>query len=261
MQVNAIPGKKPTTWWKLAINITVPLLLIFVFAREIDKSWPDIRHYHWAIDWRLATLAILVLCVNSLVEILIWNKTLSWFTAPLPFNQVTPIYIWSSLARYVPGKVFSLFLRAALCAQVQCDIIASLAASTVELALRTASGFLLFLLVLISSGNITPQRYLLLLLVILVLICAHPRIMLPVMNWILTKIKQQRIEKTLRYRDVLFIFAAIIGRWMIYGLGMTLLAAAIFSPALKYYLMLIGTAAAWVVYWFCNIYSRRFRGH
>ncbi|HEX2951969.1 MAG TPA: hypothetical protein VHV83_20740 [Armatimonadota bacterium] len=247
MQVDLTPSvtSKRPSWWKMAINIALPVGLVGIFAWQIYKNWPAIKDYQWSLHWGIAVLGIAVLLLNSCLEIMIWNRTLSWFTTPLTFTQAAPVYIWSSLARYIPGKVASLFVRVALTNELQIDLISVLASSTVELALRTASGLFLFIIALVLSGAKTGMTlYIAPVVVIpLVLICAHPKVMLPVMNWALKKIKQPTIERTLRYREVLGIFVATIVRWCIYGLGFALLAWAIFPQAIHHVPVLVGTAS------------------
>lgn len=243
-QLSSATMKRPSGW-KLAMNIALPILLIAVFAWQIHKSWPAITGTPWTIHWGPSALALVLLLVNSCVEIFIWNRTLRWFTEPLSFRLAVPVYIWSSLARYIPGKVASLIVRVGLATEVKRDIVPVLASSTVELALRTASGLLLFLLALVVSGN-TNERSLLvgpLVIIPLVLICAHPRIMLPAMNWALKQVKQAPITHVLSYGEVLGIFLATVVRWVIYGLAFALLAWAIHPAAIKHVPVLVGTAS------------------
>ncbi|HEY3379765.1 MAG TPA: hypothetical protein VGL77_20000 [Armatimonadota bacterium] len=246
MQVDeAVPLTKRPAGWKLALNLALPVILLAVFAWQIHKSWPDIRDYNWALRWDLVALALVVLLINSALEVAIWNRTLAWFTDVLPFRLAVPVYIWSSLARYIPGKVASLVIRAGLAKEANRDIVPVLASSTVELALRTASGLFLFLVALLvwhisaSTKMLAPA----LAVIPLVLICAHPKIMLPVMNWALVKIKQPTITHTLGYGEVLGIFAATVIRWAFYGFAFALLACAIYPTAADHIPVLIGTAA------------------
>jgi uncharacterized membrane protein YbhN (UPF0104 family) len=236
--------KRPKVW-KLVLNIALPIALIAIFAWQVHKNWSDISKHPITVNWPLTLLAVLVLILNSFFEILIWNRTLGWFTDSLPFSKVAPVYVWSSLARYVPGKVVSLLVRVDLAKEAGRDIVPVLASSTVELALRTASGLLVLLVAVMGWGIAAKgsMLYLPLIIVPLVLICAHPRIMLPVMNWVLCKIKQQPIERSLRYREVLGIFALTLVRWIVYGAAFGLLAVALYPESRQHLPVLVGTAA------------------
>ena len=246
MQVDTplLPSKTQFSW-KLLLNIMLTIVLLGVFAWQFSKNWDEMKVFNWQIQWTLVSLALLILLANSLCEVLIWNKTLGWFAKPLPFLQAAPVYIWSALARYIPGKVASLVLRVALAREVKAAVIPVLASSTVELALRTASGLMLLFFVMLAVGAETKGAllYLPLSVIPLVLLCAHPKIMLPVMNWFLRKIKQQPIQRSLRYREVLLVFAATIFRWLLYGAGYGLLAIAIYPKAAAAFPLLVATAA------------------
>ncbi|MHB9132772.1 MAG: lysylphosphatidylglycerol synthase transmembrane domain-containing protein [Armatimonadota bacterium] len=259
MQVETAPPvvKRPSVL-KFAVHLVLLLGLLGVFAWQAHKNWNQIAGYQWSsMHWGLATGALVLLLVCTWFDIFIWNRTLGWFTDPLPFHQAAPIYIWSYLARYVPGKVFSLALRAGLAAEVGRGTVPVLASSTVELALRTASACLMFILLALFSvisalkDDVNPQVTVICAMGIipLVLVCAHPRIMLPVTNWVLRKMKKAPIERALRYRDVLGVFLLLLTRWMVYGLAFALFLHAV-HPTISLALVpvLIGVAAgSWAV--------------
>ncbi len=234
--------------WKIAANLLLFLGLVAIFAWQVKKNQHAIIAFHWSVNWELAVTALLLLLMCSTADILIWNRTLSWFTAPLPFRKAAPVYIWSFLARYLPFKVGSLILRVALAAEVQREPVPVLAASVVELALRIASGLLIFLAALCGWGfAINPRlRLASLVIVPLVLICAHPRVMLPVMNWALRKIKQPPLARSVRYGEVLGVFAMLLLRWIVYGLSYAALVIAFDAHANSNLPVLIGCASgAW----------------
>jgi len=252
MQSDAAPATgKRTPAWKLALNLALFVGLVGVFAWQVMKSRKEIAAYHWTINWELTGVALLLLLVCSTVDILIWNRTLGWFTDPLPFRQAAPVYIWSYIARYIPGKVGSLILRAALATQVKREPVPVLASSTVELGLRLGSGAFLFVAVLFGWGfrDVSPiVKIASLLIVPLALICAHPKVMLPVMNWGLRKIKQQQLQRPLGYGEVLGVFCALLIRWVLYGFSYAVFAAALFPNAMAQTPVLIGLASgAWVI--------------
>jgi hypothetical protein len=242
------PPVKRQARWKLALNISLPIILLAIFAWQFRKDWPAIKLYHWHISWTLALLSLLIMGLNSLLETLIWNKTLGWFAEPLSFAKAVPVYIWSSLARYIPGKVASLAVRAGLGIEAGSEVVPILASSTVELALRIAGSFIMALLIFMAPGSHAVRRlmYLAFAIIPLVLFFAHPKVMIPIMNWLLCKIKQVPINRQLSYGDVLFVLAATLFRWALYGLGYTLLVRAVCGISWSHLPVLAGTGAgAW----------------
>lgn len=247
------PTKKPRALWKIAVNLGLVALLIGVFAWQIHKSWPALSSHSWNVQWGLAALAMLFLMLTPLLDVLIWNRALGWFTDPLPFRQALPIYTWSYIARYIPGKVVSLVLRVTLAKEVGREPVPVLAASAVELALRNASASLLFLISLIGWG--IPMKggvwIAAVILIALALICSHPRIMLPIINFGLKKLKQSQITRPLRYREILLVFSALFMRWIVYGISFAIFAASVYPQAWANIPVLIGTAGgAWAVGFF-----------
>ncbi|OPZ81889.1 MAG: hypothetical protein BWY76_02887 [bacterium ADurb.Bin429] len=242
------PAVKRPAPWKTAAYAVVMLFLLGAIGWYFRKDWAYLAQNpadFWQVRWEFVGLALLALLVTSCVDILIWNRMLGWFTAPLPFRQAAPVYIWSYLARYIPGKVGSLLLRVALSSEVKREAVPVLAASAVELALRTASALVLFLLVLWGWAG-AQSRWLLIGLVALIpfiLLCAHPRVMLPVLNWVLKKMKQPTLPHALRYREVLGLFGALALRWVLFGVAFFLLGIAVYPPLAAQCIPLTGLGA------------------
>ncbi len=248
-EVEAQPAKKRSSW-KIYFNIALALGLVGIFAWQLHKDWPEITAYPWHPDVTIAGLALLLLLVCSWLDILIWNRTLGWFDRELPFVKVAPIYIWSYLARYVPGKVASLLLRVALAREMGRSPAPVLAASAAELALRTASAMFIFLVALLVWGIQIAHNAVVIMIIIIpiILLAAHPRLMIPVMNWVLVKMKKPIITRTLRYREVLGVIAALMVRWVVFGISFAMLAWSVYPPAATHIPVLAGTAAgSWTV--------------
>jgi len=249
-----LPLAKKSSGWKLAFNIVLMLGLVGIFVWQIKSNWKDIINYPWHdLRWDLAIAALLVLLLCSLLDILIFNRALSWFAEPLPFIKVVPVFIWSNLARYIPGKVASLIARAALGVEAERPAVPVLAASALELALRIASALTVFVVCLPAWGQVgrtdkATESFFIsaLVIIVAVMICAHPKIMMPVLNWGLKKIKQPPIAHSLRYRDVLGLVGMEISRWVLIGVSTFLLAWAIYPPAKTAMPALIGMSnASW----------------
>ena len=253
-ETEKLPAVKRPSWWKIAFNIVLVLGLIGAFVRELYKNWDGIIAYPWhLLNWELAMAAMGELLFCSLLEILIWNRALGCFVEPLSFVKVVPVFIWSNLARYIPGKVASLFLRTALGVEAGRPAVPVLATSALELALRTASALLIFIICLPAWGQTgrtdrNTELFLITAIVIIavVMVCAHPKISMPVLNWGLKKIKQPSIAHRLRYRDILGLIVLEMIRWVLVGISVFLLAWAIYPPARYAMLALIGMAnASW----------------
>lgn len=248
-----LPGgvKRPAAW-KMVVNLLILVLVVGVFGWQLHKEWPQIVGYQWSLHWGLAGTALFLLLICSLLDNLIWNRTLGWFLEPLPFHQLVPVFMWSYMGRYIPGKVGSLVLRVVLAAEVGRAPVPTLAASAVELALRLASALLLFLCTLASWGALIHDKTFsklslsAFIIIPVILICAHPRVMLPVMNWGLKLLKKPPIERKLRYRDIMGVLLAEMARWLIYGLAFWLLVLAVYPAAATHVVELLGTA---VVSW------------
>lgn len=247
------PVAKRPSLIKTAVYLVLMALMLGAIVWYFRKDFTYLLRHpgaFWDVQLGFVGLALLALLFTSVLDLFIWNRMLAWFTEPLPFPLLTPVYMWSYLARYIPGKVGSLLLRVGLGMEAGREPVPVLAASAVELALRTASALFLFLIGL--WGWAAMQNRLLLVsmvaLIPLVLACAHPRVMLPVLNWILQKMKRQPITRHLRYGEVLGLFGALVGRWALFGVGFYLLALAVYPPLQSQAVALIGLApGSWAI--------------
>jgi glycosyltransferase 2 family protein len=245
-ETNMTPRKSGK--WRLLANIALLIGLVAIFGWQVAKSWGAIKTFNWSLDWGLTGLSLVLLLICSLCDIFIWNRTLAWFTDPFPFRRAAPVYIWSFLARYIPGKVGSILLRMALATDAGRPSVPVLASSTVELALRIAAAFVVALVTWLGWGMAASQGVLIAaaITVPVVLLCAHPKIMLPVLNWALAKTGREPIQRPVRYRDVLTVFGMLLIRWVLYGASYAALATAVFPAAAAHTPALMGTACgAW----------------
>ncbi len=211
-----------------SVNLLLFIGLVGYVAREVIKVWPKLIAHPWTLTPLPAISALLMLLACGLLDVVIWNRTLGWFVRALPYRQAAPIYLWSYLARYIPGKVFSLVLRISLSTQVGLPVIPVLTSSLVELALRTAGALVLAVpLLLHGVNNLGNVKWVGLGLLPAILLCAHPRVMLPLMNWGLRKLKRPQLPETLRYRDILGLCGLLVIRWVGYGTAFVLLTRAV----------------------------------
>jgi uncharacterized membrane protein YbhN (UPF0104 family) len=234
--------KRPPLWQNL-LNLVLLVGLVGVFAWQVYDNWGAIAAYDWTIDWGLAGLAFLLIFICLGADSLIWNRALGWFAPPLPYVRAVPVFIWATLARYIPGKVASLIVRVVLASQANRAAMPVLAASVIELALRMAAALLIFLVTLPGLTNTGGAAFLTIGIVFIVaaLVGAHPRIAMPVMNWMLRKIKHPPLDHTLRYREVLGLFGLQLARWTVYGVAFALVMRAVHPPAAHDWLVLLGT--------------------
>ena len=228
------------------ISILLPIIIIAIFAWQINKNWNSIVNFDWKFNITFAIIVLFLLLINTALEVGIWNKTLGWFTNQISYRLAIPTYVWSSVARYIPGKVASFLVRLGLTQQLNIPPIPMLAASTVELAVRTASGFFMILLsfLMVHTGD-KSERFIVttgIITIVVVLIVAHPKIMIPIMNWFLKKIKQPEIMIAPRYRSILLVFGLNVFRWIIYGSAFVMLCAAVYTIPTQYLIPMIGIA-------------------
>jgi len=228
------------------LSIFLPIVIVGIFAWQIHKDWDSIVSFDWKFNTAFAIIAFFLLLTNTALEVGVWNKTLGWFTQQLPYRLAIPTYVWSSVARYIPGKVASFFVRLGLTLQLNVPAIPMLAASTVELAVRTASGFFMILLsfLIVHTGEKSERSIIIagIIIIVVVLVVAHPKIMIPIMNWFLRKIKQPEIMIVPKYRSILLVFGLNVFRWIIYGSAFAMLCASIYKISLEDFIPMIGIA-------------------
>ena len=149
---------KRWTWWK-TLQFVLALLVIGLAGRSLVRNWDafQTQPIHWTPSpgWLLASLALVWLTYAVLIEA--WRWTVLSLHQRLRYVDAARICMISNLAKYIPGKVWSIASVATLAARAGVDASAAVASAVVLPALSFASAIVLLSVTAPRGlGTITP---------------------------------------------------------------------------------------------------------
>ena len=97
--------------WLLVAKLLVMAAVVGFLAWQVHKQWFQIAHSTIQIDWRFAPLGVLGFIGVFLTSGLVWLWMARRMGDRSPALALLGAYIFSQVGKYVPGKVFLLFLR------------------------------------------------------------------------------------------------------------------------------------------------------
>jgi uncharacterized membrane protein YbhN (UPF0104 family) len=230
-------------------SVIAALSLLYI-ALQLHQAWPQLAGIELAAG--PALLALLCGGLSLVTYALLWRGTLLRLGAAL--NRPAALRIWfaSQLVRYAPGNIWHLLGRAYLAGQagvpaqpLSMSMVLELL-QTITAALVVAALSLLFW----RQGSIMGL-WTLLLAPLLACYC-WPQLLQRPLAWALRRVGQAPDSAPLRRRDLFALLPGYCATWLIYGLGLYLLARSIYPlpPA-----ALPGVAGSFAIAWVVGFLS------
>ena len=155
-------------------------LVIFFAGRALLGQWglASARLVHVRIDWSRIALASLIVLVTYAILIEGWRRVLEAWGGRLTYAEAARIWCLSNLGRYVPGNVWSLTAMGVMSRDRGMSAVAATGSSIIMQLLTLAIGLGV---VLVTGAKLVgnPIALGILLVVLLILIAAAPRILPP----------------------------------------------------------------------------------
>lgn len=216
------------------------LIVIFVGA-AVWKSWSQLAHYRWQVQWGLLVAAFALLVAQELSYAFIWRGILARMGARLDIVSSQRIYLGAEFVRYIPGNVWHVITRVLWAEQRGVPKAVGFASMVVELATKIASAALVFVLTLFfwpdthALAATIPHTSLVVLgavLIPLLLFGLQPRLLRGTLNLGLRKLGREPVSFALSYADVLLITLYWTLSWLVAGAGFYLLVRALVTTPL-----------------------------
>jgi hypothetical protein len=139
--------------WLWVLQVTLTLVAAGFAVRAIRRHWDQFRALDLSLDLRLAPLALSVLAVGATyaLQIEAWRRLLTGWRQPITAHAAARAWCVGNLARYVPGKVWSVASLVLLAerAGVSAPVAAASAFAVQALGLGTGA--------LIVLGTLSPE--------------------------------------------------------------------------------------------------------
>jgi uncharacterized membrane protein YbhN (UPF0104 family) len=231
--------------WRRAVAFLLVAATAFYLAWTVADNWLQVRAYPWDVDPLL-----LVASVAAHVAVLawgggVWGRVLRHFEHP-PVGLPTLLRIWflSSLARYIPGKVFQ-FLAVA-----QLSSAAGLSGAVMLTSLVVHTGLALLSATLLSAWTLAgpllpalPAVPVGIAATLLALAFVHPRFLNAALGVVPRLLGKNVIRWNGTWADGALLLALSVGSWVFYGGAYYLLLASLADLPARAVPMLSGVNA------------------
>lgn len=221
----------------LALKVVLSLIVVVYFVRVIGAGWRDFRSGAVGLDlqwrWIFASNAAFLLAYAVLVQT--WRVVLAEWGSRVRFWDAAHIFAVSSLARYVPGKLWQIGAMSMLAKRAGASPAAAAGAAVVSTLANIATG----LLVVVATGwSLIDLAYrrggrwgLPLVVVAALALVATPWILPPALRRAERLLGRQLSLGRLPPRAIAFAAIGNVVAWVIYGIAFWLLTRGVLGSA------------------------------
>ena len=220
-------------------------------AWGLAGQWGELRRHTWTLRPLPALLSVPLAAGWFLLRVRLWQSILERFGYPLAYRRAYRTWLLSELSRYLPGTVWHVLSRSHLSSRQGVPPPVALTGITLELALVALSAVAFFPLRAVGHGRLLEGLAAWAVAAALLLVVfAHPRAVLALVNAALRRMSRPTIPARLRYRDLFGMLALCAAMWVCLCLGFAAFAYAIAPPAGR---SAVAVAASFPAAWFVGL--------
>lgn len=200
-------------------KIIIVLVILFFFIRYIYTHWTSLAQYQWKFNYQLLFISLALVFANFVFLIQIWRRLIFRMGYSLKFAKAFKIFFYSSLGKYVPGKVWSVLGMVYMCEKQGIPREASVTSAVLNQALNMIGGMLLVVIVSGTKflGGLPITLYLPLAGILIIFI--YPPLLERVLNVSLKLLKREPIKINLSFRNNLVFTLLFMLSWSVYGIA------------------------------------------
>jgi hypothetical protein len=252
--MTALPNQQPHRRLKAIAGVIQAILLaaaVTYIVWTLAGQWQSLRRHVWTLRAAPAILSLPLAAGWFLCRAWLWQLMLRCFGFPLAYRRTFRTFVLAELSRYLPGTVWHVFGRSYYSSRQGVPAAATLTAMVLEMALVALTAVAFFPLRALGAGRLFENLAIwAAAAVFLVLVIAHPRAIIPLVNLALRRLGKPMIQARLRYGDISGMFALCILMWLSLCAGFVLLASGITRAAAH---SLIPVAASFPAAWFVGL--------
>jgi hypothetical protein len=209
---------------KFALILGLFFLLGYLFLRDLQRL-PNIR---LSPSYTLLALSFAILIIGLLLEVWVWKKNLQAVGAGISLKNSFKLYYQANLARYIPGKIWSILGFIKLGQSARISPVRTVSALITGLFASLISAFLLGGVFFLLSGNgkafLSP--WITIPLLVLSLASLHPSVSaFFVLQF--SRITRRPLESpSYKFRHTLSLVALYASAWLVFSFSFVLLTSA-----------------------------------
>ena len=211
---------------KRIVQVAVIVVVFYFLARNLYINWSKIAEYDWRINYYFLVFSWILSVAGGFAIALGWNLILRVLGGKLGHKRALKIFFLTDLAKYVPGKVWTMVGKVYLCKKEGVPVAITSTSVVIQPVIQVVSGLLVFLLSLpfwTETSDFINNFYFFFLLIPVGLLLLHPAVMAKPLNFLLIKLKQKPVNLNIKYRSILLILLLWCGFWVLTGITYYLL--------------------------------------
>jgi len=214
-------------------------------------QWQSLRRHVWTLQAAPVVLSLPLAAGWFLGRAWLWQRMLHCFGFRLAYRRTFRTFILAELSRYLPGTVWHVFGRSYYASRQGVPAAVTLTAMVLEMALVALTAVAFFPLRAVGASRLFQELAIWsAAAALVVLVIAHPRAIVPVVNLALRRLGKPIIHARLRYGDISGMFGLCILMWVSLCAGFVLLASSIAPTAAR---SAIPVAASFPAAWFVGL--------
>jgi uncharacterized membrane protein YbhN (UPF0104 family) len=211
------------------LAVALVLAAIVFLGRTIGRNADALRDFDWSVDPALLAASLVAHVLVLGWGVVVWHRVLlNTTTAPARLGALMRIWFLSSVARYIPGKIWQFVAAAQLATR------AGLSSAAILTSLAVQVGFTLLAAVLVSAATLPlpdswPLGRPLTLAAALAaaLLLSHPRVLRTALGLIPRALHRDVVAWGGSWLDGVALLALSVVSWLLYGVAFWLFVSAL----------------------------------
>jgi glycosyltransferase 2 family protein len=210
---------KPTL--KHGVWVLIAVLVVVFIGLGVLSQVHKLPNYHWHFSPGWLVLSVVAFIVFQAMHMELWRRILLALHGEISAPRAWSIWAVSLLARYVPTQLLMVISRVALTERQGVPRRICLASIAYEafLAIASATALSIAFVIGLPALHDQPERWLLLLVPVGMVIAVHPRVFSRVSQVILRRFGGEQLPETLPFHRVLLFGAGYFISFVIAGFG------------------------------------------
>ena len=206
---------------RLAFQWGIAALVFGFLIIFLVRQWNDLPEFDWHFQPGWLALSGVAAFLFYAWQCEIWRRVLHALGGDLGPRPARAIWGKSILARYVPTNALMVVGRIVMAEREGVAKRVCLASIVYELGLGFGTAVMVgaYFVIELPELQDQPGRYAVLVLIPAVLAVLHPRVFLPLANFVLRKLGREPLPKALSFRRVLELAVMFAGSWALIGMA------------------------------------------
>lgn len=224
------------TWGRRVLMVAVVAYVTY----QLYSRWHEVSATLLSLPWQTLVLSFLCVFVGMFATPIVLQVMLSDLGAPVKVRDASKIFLVGQLGKYVPGSVFAFLMQMELAKSAGVSRSRSFTASLLAAGLGVIASLITGILALPSFFRGNHDVLWLFCLLPVGLVFLHPKPLTWLVNRVMRLIRRAPLEQPIRGMSIARAVAVAAGVYVLWGLHLYLLAAALGHASATTFALCVG---------------------